>query len=144
MTKFLLTASAAMVVPASRRNAPGSSKPHPGVAVCYLSDDSGKTWRKSRSELQPPQQSKTGLQEPGVVELKDGRIMMLCRTDQGSQFTSDAWQSFMKAHGLVCSMSRRGNCHDNAVVESFFQLLKRERIRRITCAASAVCGRPVA
>ena len=38
----------------------------------------------------------------------------------------------MKAHGLVCSMSRRGNCHDNAVVESFFQLLKRERIRRKT------------
>jgi len=31
---------------------------------------------------------------------------------------------------LVCSMSRRGNCHDNAVAESFFQLLKRERIRR--------------
>ena len=31
-------------------------------------------------------------------------------------------------------MSRRGNCHDNAVAESFFQLLKRERIRRKTCA----------
>jgi putative transposase len=53
-------------------------------------------------------------------------------SDQGSQFTSDAWQSFMKAHGLICSMSRRGNCHDNAVAESFFQLLKRERIRRKT------------
>ena len=33
-------------------------------------------------------------------------------------------------HNLQASMSRRGNCHDNAVAESFFQLLKRERIRR--------------
>jgi putative transposase len=57
---------------------------------------------------------------------------VMVHSDQGSQFTSDAWQSFMKAHGLVCSMSRRGNCHDNAVAESFFQLLKRERIRRKT------------
>ncbi len=31
---------------------------------------------------------------------------------------------------MVCSMSRRGNCHDNTVAESFFQLLKRERIKR--------------
>ncbi len=57
---------------------------------------------------------------------------VMVHSDQGSQFTSDAWQSFMKAHGLLCSMSRRGNCHDNAVAESFFQLLKRERIRRKT------------
>ena len=35
-----------------------------------------------------------------------------------------------QAHTLVASQSRRGNCHDNAVAESFFQLLKRERIRR--------------
>ena len=42
------------------------------------------------------------------------------------------WQAFLKAHGLVASMSRRGNCYDNAVAESFFQLLKRERIRRKT------------
>ena len=51
-------------------------------------------------------------------------------SDQGSQYTSHDWQAFLKAHGLECSMSRRGNCHDNAVAESFFQLLKRERIKR--------------
>ena len=51
-------------------------------------------------------------------------------SDQGSQFTSYDWQDFLKAHNLRASMSRRGNCHDNAVAESFFQLLKRERIRR--------------
>ncbi len=37
---------------------------------------------------------------------------------------------FLKAHNLQPSMSRRGNCHDNAIAESFFQLLKRKRIRR--------------
>jgi putative transposase len=57
---------------------------------------------------------------------------VMVHSDQGSQFTSHEWQAFMKAHGLVASMSRRGNCHDNAVAESFFQLLKRERIRRRT------------
>jgi len=53
-------------------------------------------------------------------------------SDQGSQFTSREWQTFLSQHNLDASMSRRGNCHDNAVAESFFQLLKRERIRRQT------------
>ena len=51
-------------------------------------------------------------------------------SDQGCQFSSYDWQDFLKAHDLEPSMSRRGNCHDNAVAESFFQLLKRERVRR--------------
>jgi putative transposase len=55
---------------------------------------------------------------------------LMLHSDQGSQFTGSDWQAFLKANGIVCSMSRRGNCHDNAVAESFFQLLKRERIRR--------------
>ncbi|PYE43085.1 integrase-like protein [Rhizobium sp. PP-F2F-G20b] len=55
---------------------------------------------------------------------------VLVHSDQGSQFTSMDWASFLKHHNLVHSMSRRGNCHDNAFAESFFNLLKRERIRR--------------
>ncbi|WP_251842381.1 IS3 family transposase [Enterobacter hormaechei] len=55
---------------------------------------------------------------------------VLVHSDQGSQYTSHEWQSFLKSHGLEGSMSRRGNCHDNAVAESFFQLLKRERIKK--------------
>jgi putative transposase len=55
---------------------------------------------------------------------------LVLHSDQGSQFTGHEWQSLLKAHGIVCSMSRRGNCHDNAVAESFFQLLKRERVKR--------------
>lgn len=57
---------------------------------------------------------------------------VMVHSDQGSQFSSCDWQAFLKAHNLQQSMSRRGNCHDNAVAESFFQLLKRERIRRKT------------
>ena len=55
---------------------------------------------------------------------------VMVHSDQGSQYTSHDWSAFLKTHGLEGSMSRRGNCHDNAVAESFFQLLKRERIRR--------------
>ncbi len=59
---------------------------------------------------------------------------VLVHSDQGSQFSSYDWQDFLREHRLKASMSRRGNCHDNAVAESFFQLLKRERIRRKTYA----------
>ena len=45
-------------------------------------------------------------------------------SDQGSQYANHDWQFFLKTHGLEGGMSRRGNCHDNAVAESFFQLLK--------------------
>ncbi|EMD0830628.1 IS3 family transposase [Morganella morganii] len=55
---------------------------------------------------------------------------VLVHSDQGSQYTSHEWPSFLKSHGLEGSMSRRGNCHDNAVAESLFQLLKRERIKK--------------
>jgi len=55
---------------------------------------------------------------------------VMIHSDQGSQFSSIEWKSFLTANNLEPSMSRRGNCHDNAVAESFFQLLKRERIKR--------------
>ncbi|SFV18163.1 putative transposase [Pseudoduganella namucuonensis] len=59
---------------------------------------------------------------------------VMVHSDQGSQFSSYDWRDFLKEHNLEASMSRRGNCHDNAVAESFFQLLKRERIKRKTYA----------
>lgn len=55
---------------------------------------------------------------------------VLVHSDQGSQYTSHDWDKILAQHGLESSMSCRGNCHDNAVAESFFQLLKRERIKR--------------
>ncbi|EIB96619.1 Integrase catalytic subunit [Pantoea sp. Sc1] len=48
-------------------------------------------------------------------------------SDQGSQYTCHEWWSFLKSHGVEVSMSHRGNCHDNAVAESFFQLLKQRK-----------------
>ena len=54
---------------------------------------------------------------------------VLIHSDHGSQFTSMGWVSFLKHHNLAHSMSRRGNCHDSPVAESFFNFLKRERIR---------------
>ncbi|EOE4561689.1 IS3 family transposase [Enterobacter hormaechei] len=65
-----------------------------------------------------------------AVWRRNPQKQVLVHSDQGSQYTSHEWQSFMKSHGLEGSMSRRGNCHDNAVAESFFQLLKRERIKK--------------
>ena len=59
---------------------------------------------------------------------------VIIHSDQGSQFTSFEWQDFLRRHNLEASMSRRGNCYDNAVAESFFHLLKSERIRRKTYA----------
>jgi putative transposase len=67
----------------------------------------------------------------------------LLHSDQGSQFSSHDWQDFLREHNLVCSMSRRGNCHDNAVAESFFQLLKRERVRNRTYASREEARRDV-
>ncbi|HET9404680.1 MAG TPA: IS3 family transposase, partial [Burkholderiales bacterium] len=54
----------------------------------------------------------------------------LIHSDQGSQFGSDAWRRFCREHHLEPSMSRRGNCWDNAVAESFFSSLKKERIKK--------------
>jgi putative transposase len=51
----------------------------------------------------------------------------LAHSDRGSQYTSDHFQRVLAAHGIVCSMSRSGNCWDNAVMESFFSTLKTER-----------------
>lgn len=54
----------------------------------------------------------------------------LIHSDQGTQYGSDAWRRFCKTNHLEPSMSRRGNCWDNAVAESFFSSLKKERIKK--------------
>lgn len=65
-----------------------------------------------------------------AVWRRNPQKQVLVHSDQGSQYTSHEWQSFLKSHGLEDSMRRRDNCHDSAVAESFFQLLKRERIMK--------------
>ncbi len=55
---------------------------------------------------------------------------VIVHSDRGAQYTAHEFQAFLKVHGLVSSMSGVGNCYDNAVAESFFGLLKRERVNR--------------
>lgn len=55
---------------------------------------------------------------------------LIHHSDRGPQYTSDAFRDLLAEHRIQCSMSGRGSCYDNAPVESFFSLLKRERIRR--------------
>jgi len=57
--------------------------------------------------------------------------VLIHHSDRGSQYTSDDFRDELEKHGIECSMSARGNCYDNAVVESFFGLLKRERVNRV-------------
>jgi putative transposase len=58
------------------------------------------------------------------------RQPVIIHSDQGSQFGSDDFMRWCADNRLIPSMSRRGNCYDNAVAESFFSSLKKERIRR--------------
>jgi len=51
---------------------------------------------------------------------------LLHHTDRGRQYASNDYQKILKEHGFICSMSRKGNCYDNAVAESFFGRLKSE------------------
>ncbi len=53
---------------------------------------------------------------------------LLQHSDRGTQYTSHDYQQALRDHGIQCSMSGRGNCWDNAVVESFFATLKRELV----------------
>ena len=55
---------------------------------------------------------------------------LMHHSDRGSQYASNDFQSLLDEHGIECSMSGAGNCYDNAAVESFFALLKRERVYR--------------
>jgi len=59
--------------------------------------------------------------EPGLIH----------HSDRGAQYTSDDFRGELASHGIECSMSSTGNCYDNAVVESFFGVLKRERVNRV-------------
>jgi len=51
-------------------------------------------------------------------------------SDRGSQYASEVYREALRDHGIICSMSRKGDCWDNAVVESFFGTLKTELIHR--------------
>lgn len=65
-----------------------------------------------------------------AVWQRQGCHRVILHSDRGSQFRSGAYQRYLVANGLACSMSAVDHCGDNAACEGFFGLLKRERIYR--------------
>jgi putative transposase len=65
-----------------------------------------------------------------AVLRRNSQQRVLIHSDQGTQFGSDDWRRFCRENNLEPSMSRRGNCWDNAVAESCFSSLKKKRIRK--------------
>lgn len=55
---------------------------------------------------------------------------LILHSDRGSQYCSRAYQANLKRYGVVSSMSRKGNCYDNAPMESFWSILKNELVHR--------------
>lgn len=80
--------SGRLLIPAARHVLKGTEDFLPGQALCAISDDNGATWRLSESLLSAPDHVRSGLQEPLVLELRDGRVLMLCRTSDGAQYRS--------------------------------------------------------
>ena len=64
-------------------------------------------------------------------------VGLLHHSDQGCTYASEDYQIVLAQHGIVCSMSRRGNCHDNAVMESCFSTVKTELADRFDSCAQA-------
>jgi transposase InsO family protein len=76
-----------------------------------------------------------------AVEKRKPKEGILIHTDQGAVYTSYAFQNSAKEKGIITSMSRKGNCHDNAVIESFHSSLKSEgfnTLRRASISNSKV------
>ncbi|MFK8029146.1 MAG: IS3 family transposase [Gammaproteobacteria bacterium] len=61
---------------------------------------------------------------------RDDRSAVILHSDRGCQFTSHEYQHFLADHNLTCSMSAVGSCADNAAMEGFFGMMKRERTNR--------------
>ena len=80
--------SGRLLIPTARHVLKGQEGFFPGQATCAISDDNGATWRMSDSLLSVTPTVKSGLQEPLVLELLDGRVLMLCRTSDGAQYRS--------------------------------------------------------
>ena len=66
-----------------------------------------------------------------AINARQPQGKLIHHSDRGAQYTSDDFKNELAKHGIEASMSSTGNCYDNAVAESFFGLLKRERVNRV-------------
>jgi transposase InsO family protein len=69
---------------------------------------------------------------------------LIHHSDRGSQYCSIGYQAVLRSHGIRISMSGKGNCYDNAMVETFFKTLKSELVWRTTFFTRAEAGRDIA
>src|SRR5215207_7795238 len=65
-----------------------------------------------------------------ALQRRDPDAGLLHHSDRGCTYASEDYRARLAAHGIICSMSRRGNCHDNAVMESLFSTVKSEAAER--------------
>lgn len=114
--RVIQLASGRLLVPLAFHRAKGSqaksyaSWDSRAIALWLLSDDEGKTWREADDWWALPGRTRTGLQEPGVVELADGRVWSWMRTDHGVQYGSISpdgkqWPSLPEKTQLVSPAS---------------------------------------
>ena len=66
-----------------------------------------------------------------AIQVRQPQGKLIHHSDRGGQYTSDELRVELAKHGIEASMSKTGNCYDNAAAESFFGLLKRERVNRV-------------
>ncbi len=65
-----------------------------------------------------------------ALKTRRPEVGLVHHSDRGVQYASADYQAQLRTHGLICSMSRKGDCWDNAVAESFFSTLKAELVHR--------------
>jgi putative transposase len=63
-----------------------------------------------------------------AIKRRNPSPRLICHSDRGSQYCSHAYQNLLQEHGFICSMSRKGECQDNACAETFFHSMKVEWI----------------
>jgi len=86
--RVIQTRDGRLIIPAALHALKGEKFSSRGKVVCYLSDDNGSSWRPSNTMLEAPAPFSTGFQEPGIVELADGKLLMLLRNSSGVLYRS--------------------------------------------------------
>ena len=120
---------ASIAIHSPRVGVPGGEKPRKDLFHRVLA-------RGPRRRTRPASPSTTSLactwrstkcaNSDSAVKRRCPAVGLLHHSDQGSTYASEDYQAVLEAHGITCSMSRRGNCYDNAVMEAFFSTVKNE------------------
>lgn len=97
--------------------------------VCVLDLYSRKVVGWSMSERMTKDLVLSALEMALLSRRPDAELMH--HSDRGSQYASGAFQQLLRDENITCSMSRKGNCYDNAVMESFFASLKKELVHQV-------------